>query len=111
MSLQLQYGTLLVGELSDVIEHQGTWFGSFRQTLSGDEGPAGKRLCDYISFCRDWDRRIKDGLEPDAAEFDDYLDLRTSGLWHILPSDGTVVVLREAPYFFHSYDEVTWLQI
>ena len=104
--LKLRCEKVSVGTVTDVLEHQGTWFGTFRQTVSPDVGEIERRLCDFIEFCCEFNRRCGAGMDADATAFDQFRDLFAPGLWHTAAPDGTVNGIVEAPNF--SDEEVSW---
>jgi hypothetical protein len=106
MTLQLRYGPVLVAELTDVIEHQGSWFARWRASPLETTDPTATRLRSFIAFCLDWNARCESGLEPEAAEFDAFRDVLNSRLWHTRDSAGGIVGIADAPYF--SPDEISW---
>ena len=106
MNLHLRYGPVFVGELTDVIVHQGTWFGLFQQTVTPDQGPTEQRLCDFITFCKRFNAQIEAGEDPDDAEFVKFGDVIDSPLWHTRCADGTDVEIKGAPTF--DAHEASW---
>jgi hypothetical protein len=108
LNLQLYYGSILVGDLNDVIVHQGTWFGHFRQIVASKMGRTEERLCDFIRFCHDFHVRLAEGKDPNAAEFDMYKDVLDSDLWHVPCRDGTVLKIKDGPLFIEG-GEVSWI--
>jgi hypothetical protein len=105
-TLELRYGLILVGEIADPFLHQNTWFGSFRQRVSQECGSTEQRLCEFISFCNDWDARNNRGDDADASEFEQFDDVLNSGLWYTRTNDGAVSRIDQAPFF--SGDEISW---
>lgn len=105
-ALELRHEKVIVGMLTNIFEHQGTWFGIFQQTISPNEGATQGRLCEFILFCSDWNRRCGAGLGADVTEFDQFRDLLVSGHWQTEARDGTVRGIDRAPNF--SDDEVSW---
>ena len=99
LSAQLWYGDLLVAELSNVIVHQGTWFGDYRQVVTRGQGNQATRLCDYIAFDEKWHQRLKQGKNPDPKQFDHFKDVLYSGLWRVRFPDGGELALAEGPGF------------
>jgi hypothetical protein len=97
MDLQLYYGPLLVGDLTEVFEHQGTWFGTFRPAFSAPRGLLDGRICEFIAFCEEFNARAEAGQDHDAAEFDSFDDLLSSGLWRVIAPGGTVSEIKDAP--------------
>jgi hypothetical protein len=106
LTVQLWYGTILVADLRNVIAHQGTWFGKYEQRVARQQGKLKIRVCDYISFCEKWHKRLKQGQNPDAKQFDEFKDVLNSGLWRIPFSDGTELKIPEGPIFVQR--EVSW---
>ena len=108
MDLELRYGSLFVGTISDAINHQETWLGQFRSCLARDGSALEDRLANFISFCREWNDRLKKDGDADAREFDQFDDLLTSGQWHTRDSAGTLVRICDAPVFFSGSD-ISWV--
>lgn len=97
--MHLWFGDILVAELWDVIPHQGTWFGSYKQVVVREEGTLQSRLHDYIRFSEDWHRRLQFGEKAEAEEFDQFADLTTSTFWRVLCPDGSNLAMNEGPIF------------
>jgi hypothetical protein len=108
MELQLCYGPIVVGNLTDVFEHQGTWFGTFRAALSADIDPTECRICEFITFCERFDALAGAGADPDPAGFDRFGDLLSSGLWRVLAPGTDVSIIRDAPNFLGG-GEISWI--
>ena len=107
MNFLLQYGTLVVGSVSDAFESEGTWFGEFQPTHSGHHNSVLEiRIRAFITFCQEWHSRLESGQDPSAAEFDSFHDALTSGLWYAVAPDGVVHRITEAPVFVGS--EISW---
>jgi len=107
----LWFGETRVGRIDNPDLHQGTWFGDFESEMEPVGGPIVPRLEEFISFCRDWNRRCEaDPVNaPDAAEFDRFLDVIDSGLWAIqYASEGKRRILH-APNFAGDM-EVSWVE-
>jgi hypothetical protein len=108
MDLQLYYGPILVGEVSDVFDHQGTWFGTLRPALSADRDPTERRICEFITFCEDFYARCREDRDADASEYDRFSDLFTPGSWRVQAPDGTASEIRDAPNFIGG-GEISWI--
>jgi hypothetical protein len=107
-NLTLWYGPVLVGTVRQAFQSDGTWFGTLEREVLPAKSPLNRRLLDFIRFCEDWNERTRDNSHPpDAAEFDQYSDLLTSGLWMSKTPEGSVSHIADAPVFFKG-DEVTW---
>jgi len=106
LNVQLWYGTILVADLRNVIVHQGTWFGLYEQRVTREQGKPETRICDYIAFCEKWHKRLKQGKNPDAAQFDSFKDVLNSGLWRVPFADQSELSLPEGPIFVQG--EASW---
>jgi hypothetical protein len=106
MKLQLYYDNLLVGEIAAPLLHQGTWSGDFLRVVAAQDGPLARRICDFITFCREWHVRLHAGTGCEASEFDQFSDLLRSGLWLTRDADGKAAMIEEAPVFISS--EISW---
>lgn len=106
MKLYLYCDNLLVGDITAPLYDQGTWFGGFSQRVVAQDGPLAHRVCDFITFCREWHGRLAAGATCEASEFDRFSDLLRSGRWSTRASDGTVARIEEAPVFVKA--EVSW---
>jgi len=109
MELRLCYGAIVLGTISDIVEHQGTWSGQFRRTLSTAQNSTEQRLDEFIEFCSDWHSRLRDADAADASEFDRFRDVFESGLWYTEYPDGTVNRIADAPVFMDGWcGEISW---
>jgi len=106
LSLQLWYGNIFIAELLDAIVHQGTWFANYRQVVTREQGKQATRLCDYIAFCEKWHKRLKQGKNPGAKQFDHFKDVLYSSLWRVLCPDGSELTMAEGPTFVEG--EACW---
>ena len=108
--LHLYFGSVLVGEIRDAFCHQGTWYGDFRPTLTGEASGADRRLLDFIAFCMDWAARSRDERPHDVSEYDAFADLIGPGLWQTRASDGAITPISSAPNFY-APGEDSWLAL
>ena len=94
MISKLYFASVLVGDLADPLEHQGTWFASFTTRLPGAGGNGTEaRIWEFIRFCEDWHGRLGTGSDPDAKEFDAFEDIVKSDLLvYALQWTGIVIV-------------------
>jgi hypothetical protein len=104
---KLWYSELLVGHITDILLHQGTWFGIFRRSKRLDRTALVRRLDEYIAFCRNWNERQQDDDPPGAEGFEDFNDVMKSGSWVIETAEGEKRALRDAPNFFGDH-EISW---
>jgi hypothetical protein len=104
MSLQLRFREVVVGEILDPYFSDNTGYGRFRASPPGG-GETERRIRGFIAFSKDWHARLKAGANPDASEFDAFLDLVESGLWHTASPDGTVRRIK-CPLIVEA--EITW---
>jgi hypothetical protein len=102
---KLCYDSVLVGEIADPFEHQGTWFGNFTSRLPADGNETQRRLADFIAFCERWHQRLKAGDDPDAGEFDAFGLVRPD-LWEVVDEGGDRVAIDQWPLFVEG--EVSW---
>src|SRR6266851_1467449 len=106
LNVQLWYGTILVADLRNVIVHQGTWFGEYEKHFAREQGKQETRICAYISFCEKWHKRLKQGKNPDATQFDQFNDVLNSGLWRVPFADGSELKIPDGPIFVQG--EASW---
>ena len=107
MTLTLYYDAIHVGDISEPICHQGTWFGDFHECIDPSAGPLHSRLHEFIRFCRQWNTECAAGTGGDASDFDRFGDLVTSQLWRTSPAAGIPTRFDGAPNFYD--DEISWL--
>jgi hypothetical protein len=111
--LDLWYGSVRIGRISQVTSCHPSWIGLIEHELDRLAGAGEDRLVEFIEFCIDWDTRAQsanhgDLIEyPDASEFEAFTDILQSGEWRIHHQDGRVEVIDEAP-MFSLYNEVSW---
>lgn len=80
--LHLWYGEFLVAKVSNIVVHQGTWFGDYRQVVTLEQGKRATLLCDFIVFVENWHKRLEQGENPDPNQFERFKEVLYSGLWH-----------------------------
>jgi len=107
MHLQLRYGEVLVGTITDALEHQGTWLGKFESLMCANRTETERRIGEFIALCKEWHGRVDSGEGPDASEFDAFRDLLTSGQWHVAAPNGAAARIEEAPVFVEG--EISWI--
>jgi hypothetical protein len=105
MSLELRYGDVVVGEISEPFLSDDTGYGRFHPRPVSAHDPLGRRVREFITFCEGWHARLKAGADPDASEFDAYREVWDSSSWHTVASDGSVNRIG-GPVFVGG--EVTW---
>jgi hypothetical protein len=110
MNHQLCFGHVVIGQITEVFEHQGTWFGAFRPAFFAAPGPLERRLCEFMAFSEDFNARAAAAQNTDSSEFDRYDDILTSGLWRVLAPSGAISKIRDAPNFLRN-GEVSWIAI
>jgi len=103
----LYYGTLFVGEISDIAKCDPSYFGSFRLKLNPDGSEISRRICEFIDFAQEFDRKIGQDPNhpPDDAGFARFDDVIHSEAW-VVRSDGEERRI-EPPYFMDD-GQVTW---
>ncbi len=110
MDLQLDHGPIVVGDITEVFEHQGTWFGTFRPAFSVPGVPLERRIREFIEFCKDFTARAASDQDHDAAEFDRFDDLVSSGTWRVRDPSGAITEIKHAPNFLGG-DEISWITV
>lgn len=105
--LELCYGTILVGTVAEPFRSDDTWHGNFRASMRDEDGELQRLLGEFIRLSEAWNERLRRGEAADAAEFDAYSDLLTSGLWSIRRHDGQMFHISEAPVFLLG-GELSW---
>lgn len=106
LNAQLWFGELLVAELSNVIAHQGTWFGDYISVATIKQCSSAAEIDKYIVFSKKLHKRLKQGKNPDPREFDRFKDVLYSKLWRVRFSDGCELAMNEGPGFVAG--EVSW---
>jgi hypothetical protein len=111
-TLELYYGKIRIGEITDSFSTDETWYGRFAGLSTQNESPIYVRIMNFIDFCRDWNVRVKRDTAnpPDASEFDKFADLVSTDNWSVKSPSGSGYKLVEAPNFFEN-GEITWRQI
>jgi hypothetical protein len=105
----LLFDHIVVGEITNAFDHQGTWFGEFSCVLPEHGDDATRRLREFIIFCQDWFARCNSDESANASEFDQFGDLVTAGKWQIRTREGYLVTLESAPMFIDGLQgEITW---
>ena len=106
LDMTLWHRTTRVGKLYSVVVHQGTWIATrFRRSIRPGESPLAGRICEFITFCKGWHRRIDDEATS-AAEFDQFLDVNSPGAWSVRGPDDVGLEISQSPVFDHG--EVSW---
>ena len=82
-------------ELTDAVDHQGTWIARYAWADRRDALP--RRLRSFVDFNLEWARRCDDGEDPDPAGFDAYCDLM--GRWTVRFEGGAEHRILDAPSF------------
>ena len=107
--MQLRFGSIAVGDITDAFENDGTWFGKIRWTLPIDDVPTSQRLQEFAEFCKDWFARCGSSRSADAGEFDRFDEVVSSGNWIIEDTDG-IYRLENAPMFADGTNgEISWI--
>ena len=97
----------LVCHLTDCLEHQGTWFGSFSGFVNMDDSESAKRISHFKAFAEEWHQRLAKDESADPAEFEAFSDLFEPGIWQTCNAEGIRRTIIEAPLF--SNEQVSWL--
>ena len=104
--MTLLYDQVVVGTVEGAFISDGTWFGEFFEEPQTGTDQSAKRVSEFIRFCREWHVRLAEGADHDAAEFDQFSDLLSSGLWKLKTPGGLEQTILEAPVFIGT--EITW---
>jgi hypothetical protein len=108
-TILLFFDNVVVGEITDAFEHQGTQFGNFECSLPPDGDKTAKRLRAFIEFCTDWFERSGSEAGADASEFDQYRDVVSSGKWSVQKPGGDLSKIEDAPMFQDGLKgEISW---
>jgi hypothetical protein len=111
MKTLLLFDEVVVGEIADAFEHEGTQFGTFQCSLPADGDRMAKRLRAFIEFCKDWVERSGSSAGADASEFDQYRDVIATGKWSVQQLGGQVFRIEDAPMFHDGLNgEISWLE-
>lgn len=105
--MRLCWGKLHVADLSEVHEHQGTWFGTYRLVVTPTDGEGAKRVLEFVAFNIDWNERCEGPEAPSTDEFDQFSDV-VNGAWWAAANAGERKPIKDAPNFL-AEDEVSWL--
>lgn len=101
--MKLLFGRVPLGEISNPLFSDQTWYGVLLLAPSIANEAVGRRILAYKDFCEDWNERVDDN-RTDASEFDDYRDLTESAEWTIQNEhDGTSYHVG-CPVFFRGGD-------
>lgn len=104
----LYFLNTLVGELHNVFESDGVWFGQMKtKPAFQSDGAANDRLLCYIHFAEDWNERVRNGERASTEEFDSFRDVLDPGKWRVTGLGFESVGLAEAPVFFRGGD-LSW---
>jgi hypothetical protein len=106
LNLHLWFDEVLVAELRNVFPHQGTWFAEYRPIVVPEQGRLEARLCEFIQFCEEWHERLAREENPDASEFDPFMDVIESAAWRVPCPNGTELRPAGAPVFVRG--EASW---
>ena len=111
MTIHLRFDDVVVGEIADAFDHQGTQFGTFHCSLPADGDETAKRLRSFIEFCKDWFERCGSDAGADASEFDQFRDVVGSGKWSVQQPGGEISKIEDAPMFCDGLKgEISWLE-
>jgi hypothetical protein len=107
----LLFDNIVVGEITDAFEHQGTQFGNFQCLLPADGDKMAKRLRVFIEFCKDWFERCGSEAGATALEFDQYCEVVGSGKWSVKKPAGELSRIDDAPMFHDGLKgEISWVE-
>jgi hypothetical protein len=107
--LRLYFGPLLLGQIKNAVEREGTWFGVFEAArIKGPDirDKRIRRIHQYIDFSADWNKRVADGEPAAATEWRVYADVTDSDQWHTVDAAGVKRGIQ-APAF-HPNREMSW---
>ena len=85
----------VVAEMKDLVNHQGTWMGTY--TLVEPRGELCRRARRFVELSIAWNGEAQEGLDPDPTRFDPYRDVL--GGWVVEMDDGGVLEIADAPSF------------
>jgi hypothetical protein len=110
--VDLWYGPVKVGRVTQVSYSDSTWYGIVQNDLDPGGDSLQRRLHEFILFCVEWHARIElasqgQGVGPDASEFDAFDDVVQSGEWWVRHPGGRTDRIDPAPVFFPG-DELSW---
>lgn len=100
----LRWAGILVGEISDPFEHQGTWFGIFRADGQIDAHP---EVSSFLLFCQDWLKRCRSN-QADAEEFQRYPAFLAPGTWSLEDNTGRVIQIETPMFAAGLSGEISW---
>lgn len=107
--MDLFFRNNLIGQIEDVFETDGTWFGDFKPTSGTNSSKNVSRALEFIEFCKAWNASQCSSEPRQADEFDKYSDVLESGSWTIADSLGATTQIEDAPNFADD-NEVSWVQ-
>ena len=106
LNLTLWHDSLLVAHLNNAFPHQGTWFSDYVLSIDGRTDEHARRILDYISFCKDFNRRIANGDDHDFNEFDRFQDVSDCSQWRATLANGLIIPMEGQLGFID--EQVTW---
>jgi hypothetical protein len=106
--LYLLFGSLCIGRITDPFCDQGTWFGKFEPASNLEDSDCGKKILEFIAFCKDWNERAAETAGANALEFDRFGAIVCGGFWATETSAATRSQICDAPNFFAG-DDVSWI--
>jgi hypothetical protein len=100
--VELVFGRVRLGAISNPHFSDQTWYGVLLVDPPLKDGATGRRILAYKDFSEDWNERLYHNQDspPDAAEFDEYVDLVDSAEWAIVNHDEGISHHVDAPVFF-----------
>ncbi|MEZ6132414.1 MAG: hypothetical protein R3C59_27435 [Planctomycetaceae bacterium] len=106
LNLTLWHDSLLVAHLNNVFPHQGTWFADYVLSIDGRTDEHSRRILEYMSFCKDFNRRIASGDDHDFNEFDRFQDVSDCSHWRATLPNGLTIPMEGQLGFID--EQVTW---
>jgi hypothetical protein len=110
-TLQLYYGRIRVGEITNIFPADETWYGKFTASITREDGPLYARILDYIEFCRNWNEQVKSNPSepPEASDFEKFADMISTDDWSVKSVEGDRFRILDAPNFFEDR-QISWRQ-
>jgi hypothetical protein len=106
LEAQLWFGSLWVADLHRLFPHQGTWIAEYDLRISNDQGELQDELLTYITFCKDFNRKIAEGMDHDFNAFDRFTPIPDCRSWSVRLPSGCCVPMEGRMWFADG--EASW---
>lgn len=104
--MKLLFKDVTVGQIDEVFESDGTWFGTFVDGGFDCKNEVVIRAHEFIQFCESWNESQAGDNARTADEFNAFIDVIGDGLWQVV--DGCrKIAIAQSPNFL-SENEVSW---